>query len=129
MPKYWDSVIDLEATLESYQKGFAKANGYGKWMYSRRVGEYTEFVANLRQGIHQIIAGLEMKESVCSCALKVPALDAQHFWYFEGHRDITGELAKTFYFYLQEDGQRKLMLRCQDCQIYQEASKPHTCNN
>ena len=129
MPKYWPNALDLEAELNDYKKAFAKASGYGKWMYSRRVGEYQQFLTDFRKGIHYVIAGLEMTKSVCNCALIVPAADAENFWFFEGHRDITGEIAKTFFFHLQEDGERKLMLRCQDCQIFQEAEKPHTCNN
>ncbi len=65
MPSYYEHVLKLQERLESYKVGYAKATGYDKWMYGRRVGEYDGFLAEFSRGIHDIILNTS-EHRVCS---------------------------------------------------------------
>jgi hypothetical protein len=116
MPKYYDHVRNLSKRLESYKAGYAKASGYDKWMYGRRVGEYEGFLAEFSRGIHDIILNTS-DHRVCSCALMIPDNSKQPFWLHDGHLDIDGKETRSFYFSKYEkDKGPQLVLHCQVCE-------------
>ena len=137
--KYYENVLNLKARLESYEAGYAKASGYDKWMYGRRVGEYRGFVWSLKHGIHETILGVD-RSSVCNCALMFPERDKHLLWHFEGHRNFNGDITTVFYYYEYKAGEEpKLMLRCQTCEVNEPAetddendpvaAPKHDCSN
>ncbi len=123
MPEYYEYVTNLRKRLESFKAGYAKATGYDKWMYGRRVGEYEGHLAEFSRGIHDIILNT-MDHRVCSCALMIPDNGKQPFWLHNGHLDIDGKETKTFYFFRYEkDKAPQLVLHCQLCDTTREANE------
>jgi hypothetical protein len=115
-PKYYEGVEDIRKKLAYYEAGYAKASGYDKWMYGRRVGEYRGFVYNLTHDIHQIILGTS-DSKVCNCALMIPERERSLFWFFDGHRNYDKQPVKAFYYYkYSADQDPQLLLYCQLCQ-------------
>jgi hypothetical protein len=113
MPSYYESRLNLAKTLADFEAGYAKATGYNKWMYGRRVGEYIWFLRHLRQAIHESILGLE-GQTVCNCALLYS--DKESPLLAEGHRDHSGQVTRTFFFFKYEaEKPRTLMMHCQLC--------------
>ncbi len=116
MPKYYAPLRNAAKTLARYerlerQKAETPQERYGRWMYSRRSSEWTEYVIDQIQGIHDVAHHLDDEIEVCTCGLIAPNSETQVYLAF-GH--LQGGEVATLLIHNFQDG-RGHELYCQNC--------------
>jgi hypothetical protein len=116
MPEYNKRLRNAVKELQRYERlertsPKSPEEAYGQWMYSRRTSEWTDYVIDQLQGIHDVVFLDEDEREVCTCGLIAPEprIEIQRI---HGHiqaGNVTSLIIHDF-----EDG-RGHQLYCQDC--------------